>query len=81
MWSYGQCKTVPVADHLKVWDVVRDSLHNRPGSQPRLYFLDGTFPGELPTGTKYEDMPGQLLPFPFNDGFWCSHAVHLTTTQ
>ena len=58
-WSYGQCKTTPAPDYLKVWDVVKNSLENKPGSQSRLYFLDGTFPGQLPAGCeKYEDMPG-----------------------
>lgn len=59
VWDHGQCRTVPVAANLKVWDVVRDSLQNKPGSQPKLYFLDGTFPGELPANTHAEDMPGE----------------------
>lgn len=61
-----------MADHLKIWDVVQASLENKPGSQSRLYFLDGTFPGKLPAGVNYDDIPGQdskavqqqLIPLP-----------------
>ena len=41
---------------------IKQSLEGKAGSQERLYFLDGTFPGDLPGDfTSYEDVPGTSL--------------------
>ena len=49
-----------VADTVRVQDAINDSLLNKPHGFPRLYFIDGTFPGELPEGvTCQDDLPGQ----------------------
>lgn len=37
-------------------------MQSEAGSPERLYFLDGTFPGDLPEGVKsHSDIPGQYL--------------------
>lgn len=43
-------------------NAIRNCLEQRAGSHQRLYFLDGTFPGDLPGHFQsYEDVPGQHL--------------------
>lgn len=38
---------------------IKQCLAGKASSQERLYFLDGTFPGDLPGDfTDYEDVPG-----------------------
>jgi len=59
-WQAGQCMLKEVADTVRVQDAINDSLLNKPHGFPRLYFIDGTFPGELPEGvTCQDDLPGQ----------------------
>ncbi|KAL0045092.1 hypothetical protein WJX82_008113 [Trebouxia sp. C0006] len=58
-WQAGQCMLKAVADTVRVQDAINDSLLNKPHGFPRLYFIDGTFPGELPEGvTCQDDLPG-----------------------
>ena len=41
-------------------NAIRNCLEQRAGSHQRLYFLDGTFPGDLPGHFQsYEDVPGE----------------------
>ncbi|DBA98021.1 TPA: hypothetical protein ACH3X3_012852 [Trebouxia sp. C0006] len=57
-WQAGQCMLKAVADTVRVQDAINDSLLNKPHGFPRLYFIDGTFPGELPEGvTCQDDLP------------------------
>jgi len=59
-WQAGRCMSEEVADTVRVQDAINDSLLNKPHGFPRLYFTDGTFPGELPEGvTCQDDLPGQ----------------------
>ena len=58
-WQAGRCVLDAVPDTVRVQDVINDSLLNKPHGFPRLYFTDGTFPGELPEGvTCQDDLPG-----------------------
>lgn len=62
-WQSGLCQGHNLADSDRVWAAVEDSLQNKAGSSQRLYFLDGTFPGDLPEGcSTHEDVPGDLGP-------------------
>ncbi len=59
-WQAGQCMLKEVADTVRVQDAINDSLLNKTHGFPRLYFIDGTFPGELLEGvTCQDDLPGQ----------------------
>lgn len=60
-WHSGLCQGHNLADSDRVWAAIDDSLQNKAGSAQRLYFLDGTFPGDLPEGcSSHEDVPGEL---------------------
>jgi len=59
-WQQGLRTGEVLPDDVKIWDVITASVQQAPDSLQRLYFLDGTFPGELPPGCKsHEDIPGQ----------------------
>ena len=61
-WRSGHCHGHNLADSDRVWAAIDDSLQNKAGSSQRLYFLDGTFPGDLPEGCSiHEDVPGECL--------------------
>lgn len=61
-WHSGLCQGHNLADSDRVWAAIDDSLQNKAGSAQRLYFLDGTFPGQLPEGcSSHEDVPGELV--------------------
>ena len=61
-WRNGHCEGHNLPDAHKVWAAIDASLQNKAGSVQRLYFLDGTFPGDLPEGcSSHEDVPGQLV--------------------
>ncbi|KAL0053317.1 hypothetical protein WJX82_004176 [Trebouxia sp. C0006] len=58
-WQGGHCSTEPIPSRAKVGNAIRNCLEQRAGSHQRLYFLDGTFPGNLPRHFQsYEDVPG-----------------------
>ncbi|DBA78805.1 hypothetical protein WJX77_001831 [Trebouxia sp. C0004] len=58
-WQGGHCSTDPIPSRAKVGNAIRNCLEQRAGSHQRLYFLDGTFPGDLPGHFQsYEEVPG-----------------------
>ncbi|KAA6427763.1 MAG: hypothetical protein FRX49_02426 [Trebouxia sp. A1-2] len=58
-WQAGRCMSEEVGDTVRVQDAIDNSLLNKPQGFPRLHFIDGTFPGELPEGvTCQDDLPG-----------------------
>ena len=60
-WQSGLCQGQNLADSDRVWAAIDESLQNKAGSSQRLYFLDGTFPGDLPEGcSTHEDVPGDV---------------------
>ena len=59
-WQQGLRTGEVLPDDVKIWDAITASVQQAPDSLQRLYFLDGTFPGELPPGcNSHEDIPGQ----------------------
>lgn len=61
-WQAGRCMSEEVGDTVRVQDAIDNSLLNKPQGFPRLHFIDGTFPGELPEGvTCQDDLPGQKI--------------------
>ncbi|KAL0045002.1 hypothetical protein WJX82_004834 [Trebouxia sp. C0006] len=58
-WQQGLRTGEVLPDDVKIWDVITASVQRAPDSLQHLYFLDGTFPGELPPGCdSHEDIPG-----------------------
>ncbi|DBB05775.1 TPA: hypothetical protein ACH3X1_012371 [Trebouxia sp. C0004] len=58
-WQQGLRSSEVLPDDVKIWDTIAASMQQAPGSLQRLYFTDGTFPGELPPGcNSHADIPG-----------------------
>ena len=61
-WNSGHCSGSPIQPKTKVSNAIHNGQQNKAGGLQRLYFLDGTFPADLPQGfASHEDIPGKQL--------------------
>ena len=62
-WRSGHCSAEPIPARMRIDNAIRSSRQGKAsGGLKRLYFLDGTFPADLPEGyASHEDMPGANL--------------------